>query len=418
MLEMMSGQHGRQSSLLSERSGQSYSDLSFSWTGSSRHSRQSSQLSEGGQSRHSRQRSNLSDRSCQSFDNPAFDSSPRCRRGQQSLYSLHSRQSSAEMSSLEHHLPPHPAFKVAPHYQDQGYQTMVGPQSSPDISPTASLHLSTLSLSLSCPRGVTRPRPPAVPGSVQLDPSNARATFSSRAGCWLGDLAGLSDDLILLIFSHLDTTSLVVAGQVCRQFYLLAWHPSLWTSLTLAGDRLDADAAVKSVLTLLSGRHSSVTTRLHLAGCTRLSDAGLAVIARTCPALTWLDMRACKLVTNTGLAQVVARCSLLHHLDISGCSLVSSLVSGLQPHSRGQLRERLSHGLALRHLDLTDCTRLDDQSLRLILEASSNIEFLYVRRCSNLTGNNTTHNNLPSLLTPGSMLQTWPSRWCPPTASS
>ena len=50
------------------------------------------------------------------------------------------------------------------------------------------------------------------------------------------------------------------------------------------------------------------------------------------------------------------------------------------------MRERLSHGLALTHLDLTDCTRLDDQSLRLILEASSNIEFLYVRRCSNLTG--------------------------------
>ena len=79
MLEMMSGDHGRQSSLLSDRSGQSYSDLSFCWTGSSRHSRQSSQLSQlssGGQSRHSRQRSNLSDRSAQSFDNPAFDLSP------------------------------------------------------------------------------------------------------------------------------------------------------------------------------------------------------------------------------------------------------------------------------------------------------------------------------------------------------
>ena len=149
---------------------------------------------------------------------------------------------------------------------------------------------------------------------------------------------------------------------------------------------------MRSVLTRLTGRYTSVT-RLNLAGCTRLSDAGLAVIARTCPALAWLDMRACKLVTNTGLAQLVGRCSLLQHLDISGCSLVSSLVSsspGLQPHCRGQVRgevrERLSHGLALTHLDLTDCTRLDDQSLRLILEAAHSIEFLYVRRSSNLTG--------------------------------
>ena len=371
MLEMMSGDHGRQSSLLSDRSGQSYSDLSFCWTGSSRHSRQSSQLSQlssGGQSRHSRQRSNLSDRSAQSFDNPAFDLSPPCRRAAgQTFSSRHSRQSSLEMSSLEPHIPP------GPQYQDQGYQTMVGPQSSPDISPTASLHLSTLSLSLSCPRGVTRPRPPAVPGSVQLEPRAGRAAFSassSRARCWLGDLESLSDDLILRIFSLLDSASLVRCGQVCRQFYLLAWQSPLWTSLSLTGDRLDADLAVRSVLSLLSGRHSSVTTRLELGGCTRLSDAGLAVIARTCPALTWLDIRACKLVTNTGLAQVVARCSLLQHLDISGCSLVSSLVPGLQPHSRPQVRERLSHGLALTHLDLTDCTRLDDQSLRLILEAS------------------------------------------------
>ena len=62
------------------------------------------------------------------------------------------------------------------------------------------------------------------------------------------------------------------------------------------------------------------------------------------------------------------------------------------------MRERLSHGLALTHLDLTDCTRLDDQSLRLILEASSNIEFLYVRRCSNLTGEVTQLN--PIIISP------------------
>ena len=51
---------------------------------------------------------------------------------------------------------------------------------------------------------------------------------------------------------------------------------------------------------------------------------------------------------------------------VSGCSLVS----GLEPSSRGELRERLSLGLGLRHLDLTDVTRLDDLSLRLILQAS------------------------------------------------
>lgn len=67
---------------------------------------------------------------------------------------------------------------------------------------------------------------------------------------------------------------------------------------------------------------------------------------------------------------------------IAGCSLVS----GLEPSSRGELRERLSRGLSLTHLDLTDCQRLDDLSLRLILQASSGMENLYLRRCSNITG--------------------------------
>ena len=68
---------------------------------------------------------------------------------------------------------------------------------------------------------------------------------------------------------------------------------------------------------------------------------------------------------------------------LSGCSLVS----GLEPSSRGELRERLSLGLGLRHLDLTDVTRLDDLSLRLILQASGAcMEFLYLRRCANITG--------------------------------
>ena len=68
-------------------------------------------------------------------------------------------------------------------------------------------------------------------------------------------------------------------------------------------------------------------TALHLACCTRLSDAGLGVIARKCPALTHLEIRACKLVTNAGLAEVVARCTRLQHLDITGNKLNSISVT-------------------------------------------------------------------------------------------
>jgi len=289
--------------------------------------------------------------------------------------------------------PTPPAFKLPPSYhkfspisQDQGYHTMVGPHSSPEISPGASLDLS--SLHLPCPKGVVRPRPPDVPPSIQLDHRAMTASYKSLSShtSKQGMLDLLPDDLILGILKQLDSLSLVNCGQVCRRLYHLVWEPVLWTTVTLTGDTIDADLAVKSILSLLAkdsrkpSRCLSVTA-LHLSCCTRLSDAGLGVIARKCPALAYLDIRACKLVTNAGLAEVVARCSRLQHLDLTGCTLVS----GLQPSCRSELRERLSKGLSLTHLDLTDCTRLDDQSLRVILQASCNIEYLYLRRCTNIT---------------------------------
>ena len=133
----------------------------------------------------------------------------------------------------------------------------------------------------------------------------------------------LTDDIILRIMSSVDSVTKVRLGQVCRRFYLLAWDPVLWTSLTLTGDNLDTDLAVRSILTCLtrdcgkSGRYTHVS-RVNLTYCTRLSDAGLGVIARTCPGLTTLEIRSCKLVTNTGVADIVTRCSKLHHLDITG----------------------------------------------------------------------------------------------------
>ena len=103
---MLTSLHPRQSSLLSERSGHSYSDLSFCWTGSS-------QMSDGSHSKHSRQMSNISDRSSdwpgQSYDNVGFEKSPGLGRRHERFY--HSPQSSVEMSG-EHQ---HPAFKVSGH---------------------------------------------------------------------------------------------------------------------------------------------------------------------------------------------------------------------------------------------------------------------------------------------------------------
>ena len=327
---------------VSNMSGQSFSDHSFSWTCSSRHSRQSSQLSGDSFGPPQHQRYSSKD-SGHSFENRAYDMSPvvtKHRRQYHQSEHQHSRQSSYEVPPPGVHIdlsrpysghvssPTPPAFKMPPNYpkyspisQDQGYHTMVGPQSSPDISPGASMDMS--SLTLSCPPGASRPRPPDVP-DVKLDHRNIIASFRKNTSCSrMGIFETLTDDLILKILSHVDSVTRVRCGQVCRRFYLLAWDPAIWTSLTLSGDTLDTDLAVKSVLTCLtrdsgrSGRYSRVS-RINLTYCTRLSDAGLSVISRTCPGLNSLEIRSCKLVTNTGVADIVTRCTRLQHLDITG----------------------------------------------------------------------------------------------------
>lgn len=55
----------------------------------------------------------------------------------------------------------------------------------------------------------------------------------------------LSDDLVLRIFSFLVSSQLALCGRVCRRWHVLAWEPQLWSTITLSGDNLSADRALK-----------------------------------------------------------------------------------------------------------------------------------------------------------------------------
>ena len=302
---------------------------SYSWTSGSLHSRQSSLAScTSPGPRHQRYNSRDSGHSERSPASSGHKRPPPSLHSHQSS-SSHSRQSSydtvpAPWSPADPGLGVPASLRPATHLthyspvcHDQGYHTMVGPASSPDISPSASIDLSALSLS--CPRGVTRPRPPDVP-DLSLD---TRTVVQGRPHSRLG-LASLPDDLVLRILGQCDAVTRARLGRVSRRLHRLAWQPGLWTSLRLTGDSShgDTDSALVSVLTCLAragqAHVASHVTRVSLAFCSRLSDAGLSSVSRLCPGLTRLELTSCKLVTNTGLAHVVTRCPRLHHLDITG----------------------------------------------------------------------------------------------------
>ena len=82
---------------------------------------------------------------------------------------------------------------------------------------------------------------------------------------------------------------------------------------------IETDRAVKSILEVISrnGGLASIQ-RIDLGSSSRLTDRGLAMLARRCPGLTQLEIQHCHAVTNGGLLDLVSRCQMLDHLDVTG----------------------------------------------------------------------------------------------------
>lgn len=131
----------------------------------------------------------------------------------------------------------------------------------------------------------------------------------------------LPDTLILKIFSFLSSNELCVSARVCRRWYFLVWEPQLWTSVTLSGGRIQVDRGLKTLFRLLCRDSPTLcltVERIHLNGCTKLSDKGLSTVALKCPELKVLELRGCAGVTSRGVTDIVSRCHSLERLDLTG----------------------------------------------------------------------------------------------------
>lgn len=58
--------------------------------------------------------------------------------------------------------------------------------------------------------------------------------------------------------------------------------------------------------------------RIHLNGCTKLTDKGLCTIALKCPELKVLELRGCAGISSRGVTDIVTRCHNLERLDLTG----------------------------------------------------------------------------------------------------
>lgn len=131
----------------------------------------------------------------------------------------------------------------------------------------------------------------------------------------------LPDTLILKIFSFLSSNELCVSARVCRRWYFLVWEPQLWTSVTLSGGRIQVDRGLKTLFRLLCRDSPTLcltVERIHLNGCTKLTDKGLCTVALKCPELKVLELKGCVGVSSRGVTDIVSRCHNLERLDLTG----------------------------------------------------------------------------------------------------
>lgn len=148
------------------------------------------------------------------------------------------------------------------------------------------------------------------------------------------------------IFSYLSSAQLVLCSRVCRRWHVLAWEPQLWSVVSLSGESVPADRALKvtacrPVFTqcsqLLTCRLTNVqgitrtlgrasppfchsVERVMLNNCYQLSDRGLQTLSRRCPEMKHVELRGCHLITDGGVLELVTRSVHLKHLDVSGAS--------------------------------------------------------------------------------------------------
>lgn len=192
----------------------------------------------------------------------------------------------------------------------------------------------------------------------------------------------LPDELVARIFSFLPSLDLSVCARVCRRFEILAWTPALWRTITLQGEHISGDRAIRGVLRQLCGQGRTgacpSVERVYLTDGAKLTDRGLLLLARRCPELTHLQIQGSIAVTNNALFEIATRCHNLQHLDVTGCVQISciSVTAGPEPPRR----------LQLQYLDLTDCPALQDSGLRVIVRNCPQLAYLYLRRCIQITG--------------------------------
>lgn len=144
-------------------------------------------------------------------------------------------------------------------------------------------------------------------------------------------------------------------------------------------------------------------SKLVLAGCSRVDDRALSVIAHNCPRLQHLDLRACDLVSDHGLKKIARYCPDLRLLNVGRTERgervtykaikhlarrtnVQTLgLAGCHIDDRAMWELALHRGPSIQRLSLNDCRQLTNFSIPRVVSYMPNLSVLELRGCERIT---------------------------------
>ncbi|KAJ4304690.1 SCF ubiquitin ligase complex subunit [Kalmusia sp. IMI 367209] len=142
---------------------------------------------------------------------------------------------------------------------------------------------------------------------------------------------------------------------------------------------------------------------LNITNCKKITDDSLEAVAKSCRHLKRLKLNGCQQLTDRSIIAFARNCRYILEIDLHDCrnledeSITTLMTDG--PHLRelrlahcwrvtDQAFLRLPQGVtydALRILDLTDCTELQDAGVQKIVQAAPRLRNLVLNKCRNIT---------------------------------
>lgn len=171
----------------------------------------------------------------------------------------------------------------------------------------------------------------------------------------------LPKELLLRVYSFLDTVSLCRAAQVSKYWNQLALDGQNWSCVNLFDFQVDITS---SVIQRLSSRTGGFLNTLILKGCRTVTDDSLSMLAQSCPNLAVLNLEDCVKLTDWTCKSIAKFCPNIINLNLTGLKITDTSLNALS--SSPQLTSRLQH------LNVNFCDQLTANGLIALLNSSHN----------------------------------------------